>query len=143
MLDAFIRGVEVTKRHGPLSLLATYTGVEWILITAAYAALLKCFLATRFLKLTDVVTLLGFIAFGSIIQIPGIGGGIQITSIVVLKEVYGLSLESASGIALFIWILTLVVIVPLGLGCALHQGMNWHKIKQLARERLPEEEELT
>src|SRR5579872_6884842 len=143
MLDAFIRGVEVTKRPGPLSLLATFTGLEWILITAAYAALLKCFAATRFLKITDVVTILGFIAFGSIVQIPGIGGGIQITSIVVLREIYGLSLESASGIALFIWILTLVVVVPLGLACALHQGMNWHKIKQLAREKLPEEEELT
>ncbi len=143
MLDAFIRGVEVTKRPGPLSLLATYTGLEWFLITAAYAALLRCFAATRFLKITDVVTLLGFIAFGSIIQIPGIGGGIQITSIVVLTEIYGLSLESASGIALFIWIFTLLLVVPVGFACALHQGMNWRKIKQLANRKLPEEEELT
>ncbi|HTS47634.1 MAG TPA: lysylphosphatidylglycerol synthase transmembrane domain-containing protein [Bryobacteraceae bacterium] len=143
VLNAFARGVEVTQRPGPLSLLAVYTGLEWVLITAAYAALLKCFVATRFLKITDVVTLLGFIAFGSIVQIPGIGGGIQITSIVVLREIYGLSLESASGIALFIWILTLIVVVPLGLACALHQGMNWHKIKQLANRKLPEEEELT
>ena len=143
MLEAFARGVEVTKKPGPLGLLTVYTGLEWFLITAAYAALLKCFAATRFLKITDVVTILGFIAFGSIVQIPGIGGGIQITSIVVLREIYGLSIESASGIALFIWILTLVVVVPLGLACALHQGMNWHKIKQLAREKLPEEEELT
>jgi|SRR5579872_234958 len=143
MLEAFARGVAVTKKPGPLGLLATYTALEWFLITSAYAALLKCFTATRFLRITDVVTLLGFIAFGSIVQIPGIGGGVQITSIVVLKEIYGLSLESASGIALFIWILTLVVVVPLGLACALHQGMNWHKIKQLAREKLPEEEELT
>ena len=32
---------------------------------------------------------------------------------------------------------------PGGLACALHQGMNWHKIKQLAKETLPQEEELT
>jgi len=143
MLNAFARGVEVTKNPGPLGQLTIYTGIEWALITATYAALLKSFAATRFLKITDVVTLLGFIAFGSIVQIPGIGGGIQITSIVVLTEIYGLSLESASGIALFIWIITLVVVVPLGLACALHQGMNWHKIKQLATEKLREEEELT
>lgn len=143
MLDAFSRGVEVTKNPGSLGLLAAYTGLEWAVITASYAALLRCFAVTRFLKITDVVIILGFVAFGSIVQIPGIGGGIQITSIVVLKEIYGLSLESASGIALFIWILTLVLVVPLGLACALRQGMNWHKIKQLAKEKLPQEEELT
>ena len=143
MLDAFSRGVQVTRRPGPLGLLAVYTGLEWVLITASYTALLSCFSATRFLKITDVVILLGFVAFGSLVQIPGIGGGVQITSIVVLREIYGLSLESASGIALFIWILTLLLVVPVGLACALYQGMNWHKIKQLAKETLPQEEELT
>jgi glycosyltransferase 2 family protein len=143
MLDAFSRGVQVTREPGPLSLLAAYTGLEWALITASYAALLRCFSATALLKITDVVILLGFVAFGSIVQIPGIGGGVQITSIVVLREIYGLSLESASGIAFFIWVLTLVLVVPLGLVCALHQGLNWHKIKQLANEKLPQEEELT
>jgi glycosyltransferase 2 family protein len=143
MLEAFSRGVQVTRNPGPLGLLVVYTALEWVLITASYAALLRCFSATWFLKITDVVILLGFVAFGSIVQIPGIGGGVQITSIVVLREIYGLSLESASGIALFIWILTLLLVVPAGLACALHQGMNWHKIKQLAKEALPQEEELT
>ena len=143
MVDSFSRGVQVTRNAGPLGLLAVYTGLEWVFITASYAAMLRCFSATRFLKITDVVIILGFVAFGSIIQIPGIGGGVQITSIVVLREIYRLSLESASGIALFIWILTLLLVVPVGLACALHQGMNWHKIKQLAKETLPQEEELT
>ena len=142
VLVAFSRGLEVTRGSRSLSLLAAYTGGEWVLITASYVALIRCFPITQSLKITDVVALLGFVAFGSIIQIPGIGGGVQLTAVVVLKEIYGLSLESASGIALFIWILTLLLVVPLGLACALYRGMNWHAIKQLAREKRTEEEEL-
>jgi ABC-type sulfate transport system permease component len=80
------------------------------------------------------------LAFGSVVQIPGIGGGIQITAIVVLTELYGLPLENATGIAVFIWVLTFAVVVPFGLLCAFLQGWNWRKIKQLTFEQLPTEE---
>ena len=39
----------------------------------------------------------------------------QIATVLVLTELYGVSLEAASGIALVLWIITFVVIVPLGL----------------------------
>ena len=84
----------------------------------------SCRLRLRLLKLTDIVIILGFLAFGSVVQIPGIGGGIQITAIVVLTQLYGLPLENASGIAVFIWVLTFAVVVPFGLLCAFLQGME-------------------
>ena len=92
------------------------------------------------LKLTDVVIVLGFVSFGSIVQIPGIGGGIQITAIVVLTEMYRLTLEAASGVAMLMWVLSLAVIVPLGLICALHRGWSLKRIKQLAIDQLPQQE---
>ncbi|HLG96876.1 MAG TPA: lysylphosphatidylglycerol synthase transmembrane domain-containing protein [Bryobacteraceae bacterium] len=141
MIDSFTLGVEATRDRGLLVRLAGFTGLEWALILGSYFALLRSFAATDRLTITDVVIVLAFVSFGSVFQIPGIGGGIQITSIIVLTEVYGLSLESASGIALFIWILTLAVIVPIGLACAFHRGMNWHKIKQLAVEKPAEEQQ--
>jgi len=140
LLAAFVRGVEATKDPRLLSLLVLYTGLEWALITAVYLAFFHSFPSTYTLTITDVVTLVGFVSFGGAIQVPGIGGGVQIATIVVLSEIYGVSLEAASGIALFLWALTLVLIVPLGLGCAFHRGMNWNKIRQLAVDHLPEEE---
>jgi glycosyltransferase 2 family protein len=142
LLDAFVRGVESTRDLGLLSLLVAYTGLEWALITGTYFYFFHAFPATRSFRITDVVILVGFISFGSIVQVPGIGGGIQITSIVVLSEMYAVPLEAASGIALFLWALTLVLIVPLGLGCAVHRGMNWNKIRQLAQDHMPEQERL-
>ena len=143
LIDAFSGGAQATRDKSLLGLLVSYTAMEWALIIGAYLALIRSFPATAALKVTDVVALLGFVAFGSIVQIPGIGGGLQITSVVVLREVYGVSLESSSGIALFVWALTLLLIVPLGLACALHQGLSWNKIRQLALKKLPEEQELS
>jgi hypothetical protein len=134
MLAAFSQGMQATRRATFLILLLLYTGIEWAVIIGSYYTLFLAFPATTLFKITDVVVFLGFVSFGSIIQIPGIGGGIQVTSIVVLTQIYGLALESAAGLALFLWIITFVVVVPIGLACAFHQGLNWSKLKHLPED---------
>jgi len=142
LLETFSRGVQATRETAMLNALVLYTALQWAVIAGSYYAFFHMFTATSKLKSTDVVLILGFAAFGSLFQIPGIGGGTQITSIVVLTEIYGLSFEVASGIAIFMWALTLAVIVPFGLACAFHQGWNWRKIKRLAFDELPKQEPL-
>jgi hypothetical protein len=133
-------GLKSTRTPSLFGLLLLYTVLEWGLITGGYYALLHGFSATASFKITDVVIMLGFVALGGLFQIPGIGGGVQVVSIVVLTEIYGLSLEAASGIAMLLWVLTLVIIVPVGLLCAFHQGLNFSKIKHLAVDQLSEQE---
>lgn len=134
MLTAFSQGMEATRSTGFLILLLWYTALEWAIIVASYYTVFQAFPITAGLRFTDVVVFLGFVAFGSIVQIPGIGGGIQVISIVVLTQIYGLPLEAATGVAIFIWIITFVVVVPFGLLCAFHQGINWSKLKHLPQD---------
>jgi glycosyltransferase 2 family protein len=134
MLTAFSQGMEATRNRWFLTLLVIWTAVEWCVIIGSYYALFRAFPATASFEITDVVVFLGFVAFGSIVQIPGIGGGIQVASVVVLTQIYGLSFENATGLALFLWIVTFVVVVPIGLGCAFHQGLNWSKLKHLPED---------
>ncbi len=134
MLAAFSQGMESTRDPLFLALLLAYTAIEWIIIVGSYYTLFRSFPATSKFEITDVVIFFGFVAFGSIVQIPGIGGGIQVASIVVLTEIYGLPLEAASGLAIFIWIITFVVIVPFGLLCAFHEGINWSKLRHLPQD---------
>ena len=68
------------------------------------------------------------------IQIPGVGGGMQVVSILVLTELFGFRLELASAFALFLWAITFVAIVPLGLFIGLKQGLDWHSLKRIGRE---------
>jgi glycosyltransferase 2 family protein len=133
-MAAFAQGMEATKNLRFLGLLLLYTMIEWGIIVGSYYTLFRSFPTTEHLLITDVVVFLGFVAFGSIVQIPGIGGGIQVTSIVVLTQIYGLAFEAAAGVALFIWIVTFVVVVPFGFLCAFQQGINWSKLKHLPQD---------
>ncbi len=134
MLAAFSQGMEATRNHLYLALLLLYTIIEWLVIVGSYYTLFRAFPVTAHFEITDVVIFLGFVAFGSIVQIPGIGGGIQVVSVVVLTQIYGLALEAATGVAIFIWIITFVVVVPFGLLCAFHEGINWGKLKHLPQD---------
>jgi glycosyltransferase 2 family protein len=84
--------------------------------------------------LVDVLILMGFVSFGSIVQIPGVGGGMQVVSVLVLTELFGVRFELASSFAVFLWAITFVAIVPLGLLVALKEGLDWHSLRRIGRE---------
>jgi glycosyltransferase 2 family protein len=87
--------------------------------------------------LSDVIILMGFVSFGGVVQIPGIGGGVQVVAVLVLTKIFGLPVELATSIAVLMWLVTFVVIVPFGLAVALHQGLSWRKLRQLEQETAP------
>jgi uncharacterized protein (TIRG00374 family) len=130
-LKSFGEGMESTRSGARTALLVFYTIVEWCIIAASFGCVFKAFPATHELGITDVVILLGFVCFGSIVQIPGVGGGMQIVTVLVLTEFFGITLETASGIALVLWIITFVVIVPLGLALAFHEGIKWRNLRHI------------
>ena len=141
ILDAFSAGVACTRDQGSLTLLLVYTALEWAIIVASSFALFRGFPDTRNFGVTDVLVLLAFVTVGSLVQVPGIGGGAQAAAIVALTGIYGLPIEAASGIAILLWMVSSIAIVPFGLACAFHEGLNWSKLKLLsAKQILPESE---
>jgi hypothetical protein len=72
-----------------------------------------------------------------------VGGGIQLVTVIALTELYGVSIEAATSLAIVMWIVTFVLIVPVGLLFAFKDGINWRRIRDLerraARARLVEE----
>lgn len=130
-LHAFEEGMQSTQHKSFVGLLVIYTVVEWLVVAGSFYCVFRAFPETAELRITDVIIALGFVCFGSILQIPGVGGGMQIATVLVLTEFYGVSLEAASGIALVLWIITFVVIVPLGLVMAFHEGIKWRSLRHI------------
>ena len=130
-LHAFEEGMQSTQRKSYVWLLVIYTIIEWLVIAGSFFCVFRAFPATAGLRITDVIIALGFVCFGSVLQIPGVGGGMQIATVLVLTELYGISLETASGIALVLWIITFVAIVPLGLVLAFHEGIKWRSLRHI------------
>jgi uncharacterized protein (TIRG00374 family) len=131
VLASFEEGMQSMRGARSMLLLVAYSIAEWMVIAAAFACVFRAFPATRNLGITDVVILLGFVAFGSALQIPGVGGGMQIATVLVLTEFFGINFATASGIALVLWIISFVAIVPIGLILAFHEGLKWRNLKHL------------
>jgi uncharacterized protein (TIRG00374 family) len=133
-IAAFVQGVESTRSDGALLLILLYSAIEWLLIAACYLCLARAFAGMITLNVVDVLIFMGFVSFGAVVQIPGIGGGVQVVAVLVLTELFGVRLELATSFAFLTWILTFVAIVPIGLILALKQGLDWQSLRRIGRE---------
>ena len=134
LVDACVQGVEATRSDAALLLVLVYSSAEWVLICACYWCLAQAFAGVISLTLVDVLVLMGFVSFGSVVQIPGVGGGIQVAAVLVLTELFKVRFELATDFAMLIWILTFVAIVPVGLLVAVKEGLDWHSLRRIGRE---------
>jgi uncharacterized membrane protein YbhN (UPF0104 family) len=130
LVKAFVQGVESTRSDGALLLVLAYSVLEWLLIIASYVCLASSFTELS-LTFIDVVVFMGFVSLGASIQIPGIGGGVQVMAVLVLTELFGVQLERATAFAFLIWILTFVAVVPAGLLLGMREGLEWGKLRRL------------
>src|SRR5712692_7905494 len=133
-LKALVQGAESLRSAKSIVLLLVYTAVEWTLFAACYLCITMAFGAEIHFTISDVLIFMGFVAFGAVVQIPGIGGGIQVVAVLVLTKIFGFPVELATSVAVLMWFITFVVIVPFGLVAALHEGLSWRKLRDLERE---------
>ena len=136
LVNAFVQGVESTRSWRAQALLVGYTLLEWALIAGTMLCLVRAFPALEF-GIVDVLIFMGFVSFGAVVQLPGIGGGFQVVAVLVLTELFAVKLEVAASVAMMLWIVTFLIVVPPGLLLALRDGLNWMKLKELGREVAP------
>ena len=58
----------------------------------------------------------------------------QVVSVLVLTELFGIRLEIATAFAVYLWAITFVAIVPIGLLVALKDGQDWRSLRRIGRE---------
>ena len=133
-LAAFGDGIASTRSAAFALLLVLYSMLEWLMIAGCFLCVFRAFPATAQLGFADIIIVLGFVSFGSVVQIPGVGGGMQIVTVLVLTEFYGVGLEAASGVALMLWLISFFMIVPAGLAWAFHEGIKWRSLKNIRAE---------
>lgn len=134
LVNALVKGVESIRSDGALLLILLYSVLEWVSIGGCYWCLAQAFSGIINITIVDVMILMGFISFGGVVQIPGMGGGTQVAAILVLTELYGTRLELAASFAMLLWIITFVAIVPVGLGLALKEGLDWRSLREMGHQ---------
>lgn len=131
-LDSFLAGLSSTSSWRDLVPILLWTVVEWSLVCGGMYSLFQAFGPTNGFTWNNTLVYTGFVAFGSIIQLPGIGGGLQVASVFILTELFGLALEPASACTLLVWGTSWLSIMPFGIACAFLQGLRWGTLRNVA-----------
>jgi len=129
--------LQAANSWGSVLRLLLWSLAEWTILVGAYIAIFQAFPETSKLTLVQTLVFIGFVSFGSIVQIPGVGGGVQLASILVLSEFFHIPLAVSTGIALVAWVTSFVGIMPLGLAFALRRGLSWAQLKSATKEIVP------
>lgn len=134
LITAFVQGVESTKSVKAVLMLIGYSVAEWVTITVTIFCVFRAFGEALHFGWLDVLIFLGFLAFGAVVQIPGVGGGTQVVTVLVLTELFRVPLEISTSVALVLWLISFVVVVPAGVVLALREGVRWRTLRQLDSE---------
>jgi uncharacterized membrane protein YbhN (UPF0104 family) len=131
---SFAGGVESTRKATVLARIGLYTMLEWFLIAISFYWLLQSSPFTRHLSFLDTLVVLGFVSFASVLQIPGVGGGAQIVSVLVLHQLFDVAIEPATAMAMLMWAVGFALVTPAGLLWAARSGLGFRQIAAAAQE---------
>jgi hypothetical protein len=133
-LDSFLNAVRPAGEWPVLFESLALTAAEWAMIFGAVWSYFHAFPPVSSFSILDIAAYFGFTAFGAIFQLPGIGGGLQIASVVVLTELFRMSVEQATGFSLLVWAGTSMIVLPFGIPLALYGGLSLGKLRRMGRE---------
>ena len=117
--------------HGPVSLAALIAAslAMWFMIIMAYQEVAYSYgVPVLNIRRSQVLVLMGASMIGSLVQLPGIGGGSQLATIAALQRIFDVPKELAASCGIMLWLVTFVAVVPVGLLLAHRERLSLRKL---------------
>jgi glycosyltransferase 2 family protein len=141
LVDGFSEGLQAIRSFGDLFAALSYTAVHWVVVALVYLWVIRSFGARAGdLEFGGTVLVLAFTMVGSVVQLPTVGGGMQLSSFLVLSVIFGVEKEAGAAMAIMIWIITFAAVTIVGLPLLVHEGWSMGSLRRLVREEEKEEE---
>ena len=86
------------------------------------------------IRLVQVLLLMGSSMLGSVLQLPGVGGGSQLATIAALEHIFDVPRELAASCGIMLWLVTFVAVIPAGLLLAHHERLSLRKLSQESQQ---------
>jgi len=134
LLEGFSEGLQGIRTWGDLGVLMTYSVAHWLLVVMTYFWVAHAFgeqLAQ--LDFSGAVLLLAVTMVGSVAQLPGVGGGAQAGTFLVLTLLFGVEKELAATVAIATWLISFASCCLAGLPLLFHEGWSMGELKRLAQ----------
>ena len=118
--------------HGPIAFLqlSAVSVLMWWVIAVAYKEVTHAYGAPMdAMSTTKVLLLMGASMIGSMVQLPGVGGGSQLATISALDHVFKIvPKELTVSCGIMLWLVTFVAVVPIGLLFSHHERLSLRKL---------------
>lgn len=128
----------LTTIHGPFAFLqlSSVSVLMWWVIAVAYKEVTYAYGAPMHaMSTTKVLLLMGSSMLGSMVQLPGVGGGSQLATISALDHVFDIvPKELAVSCGIMLWLVTFMAIAPLGLLLAHRERLSLRKLSSESAE---------
>ena len=113
---AFTDGLKTIHDFASFVQLFLLSILMWLLVAACYWFVLQSYggkLAQ--LGMPSILLLMVVSMFGSLIQLPGVGGGSQLATIALLNNVFHIDKEISVSCGMVLWAATFMSVIPIGL----------------------------
>ena len=123
--------------HGPIAFLqlATVSVLMWWVIALSYKEVTTAYGAPMHtMSTTKDLLLMGSSMVGSMVQLPGVGGGSQLAIISVMDHVFDVPKELAVSCGIMLWLVSFVAVIPVGLLLAHHERLSLRKLSAESAE---------
>jgi len=117
--------------HGAWSLvqLIVVSILMWCMIALAYKEVAHAYgVEALEIPQSQVLLLMGSSMVGSLIQLPGVGGGSQLATIAALRHIFEVPQELAASCGILLWLVTFVAVIPVGLLLSHHEHLSLRKL---------------
>lgn len=103
----------------------------WFLIALAYHQVIDAYgPPLRTVVLPRVFLLMFASMLGSLVQLPGVGGGSQFGTITTLQHVFDIHPEVAASCGVLLWLVTFMTVTPTGLVLAHRERLSLRKLSE-------------
>jgi len=135
-ISSFAVGLETIQGIGEAVQLTGISIFMWMLIAVTYIAIMHAYPG----KLHETtfpmaIMLMGATMVGSLLQLPGVGGGSQLATIGMLSAGFGISHELAVSCGMLLWAATFMSVIPTGLLLARREHLSLRAVEEEAEEK--------
>ena len=122
-------GLRFVSRPMSLVMATVVSLAMWFVIAVAYQEVAHAY-GTDALDIArpQVLLLMGASIFGSMLQLPGVGGGSQVATVAALTKIFDVPAEMAASCAILLWLVCFVAVIPLGLLVARHERLSFREL---------------
>lgn len=139
ILLGFVRGVQAIRDVKELLLAIFYSGLHWFLVLLVYYWGTHSFgnASPRMAEfsLGEVMLVMAFSLVGSVVQLPAVGGGAQLASVLVYTKIFGVETEPATAAAVVLWLIGFAACCLAGVPFLIQEGLSLGKLRELAHEK--------